>query len=403
MNTRVWLSHRARRVFLIVHLWLGLVIGLWFSLIGLSGSVLAWRSELSAMELRAKFPIEKPSFNAKMFPLADAIAIGTRPQAERPSVRPQAARADSAQQALNITIPTHRMPYYAVARGNVRRGPVTLIDPYSARVYSNVNTRETRVGTIQQFHQRLIAGARGYVANGFLNLLAIPLVLSGLWLWWPKNVAQLKARVQVKRGASLKRTLYDLHNVMGIYLYGILFVTTLTGAMLVYQHIAADGGLRAFLSEETSAPAARGAQRGGARGQEETPVVEIRGERLTPDSILEIARALRPNYELSRLQFPARTNQAIAVTFQKPFGLSNSETVFLDPYRGQIVNTATRDSGVDARGWTRLLHLGEFGGVLSKLVYTFAGLMPTGLFITGVWMWWNQKRKSLRTKKLSSN
>ncbi len=47
------------------------------------------------------------------------------------------------------------------------------------------------------------------------------------------------------------------------------------------------------------------------------------------------------------------------------------------------------------RAWTKVLHLGEFGGVFSKLLYTFAGLMPPGLFITGVLMWWRKKRAKM--------
>ena len=449
MNARVLLSHRARRVFIFIHLWLGLVIGLWFSLIGLSGSVLAWRSELTAMELRAKFPVEKPSANAPMISLSQAIAIG-KPQSQTP---PSEAPPS---EALTITIPNSRMPFYSVVQGRARRGQMTLIDPYSGRWHPAVNTRDTLTGTIQQFHQRLIAGARGYVANGFFNVLAVPLVLSGLWLWWPKNVAQLRARLQVKRGTSLKRKLYDLHNVMGIYLYGILFVTTLTGAMLVTQHIAADGGIRAFLSEETPAPTAnarggesrgenrgrgdrgearggagraagnargegersganrpvenraadhqtqttnaRGAEQRGGRGESEAPEVVVSGTRLSNEKILEIARGVRPQWELTRLQLPAQPNQAVAATFQKPSGFTNSETVYLDPYRGQIVTSAARDESFNVRSWTRLLHLGEFGGVLSKLLYTLTGLMPLGLFVTGVWMWANKKFRK-RTPK----
>ena len=384
MNSRVWLSHRARRVFIILHLWLGLILGLWFSLIGLSGSVLAWRSELGAMELRAKFPPQKPSANAPMIPLLQAIALGAPQRNGKP---------------LTVTIPTRRSPFYVVVQGKAKRGETTLINPYSGRVHPKVNTRQTRVGTIQQWHQRLIAGARGYVANGFFNALAIPLVLSGLWLWWPKNIAQLKARLQVKRGASFKRTLYNLHNVMGIYLYGILLVTTLTGAMLVVQHIAADGGLRAFLSAEDAPPAKSVAPK-PARDEDQTPEVKIGGARLADDEILQAARALRPQWELSRLQLPSRPNQAIAATFMKPFGFTNSETVFLDPYNGQKVSVPTKDAGFNVRGWTKILHLGEFGGVLSKLLYTLTGLMPTGLFVTGAWMWWNKKRKRLGATKV---
>jgi len=37
------------------------------------------------------------------------------------------------------------------------------------------------------------------------------------------------------------------------------------------------------------------------------------------------------------------------------------------------------------------LHRGTFGGLWSKLFYCLTGLMPLGLLITGVWMWWRKK------------
>ena len=45
-------SQRARTLFLIVHLWTGLALGLWLIMIGLTGSVLAWRSEFTGWEAR---------------------------------------------------------------------------------------------------------------------------------------------------------------------------------------------------------------------------------------------------------------------------------------------------------------------------------------------------------------
>lgn len=430
MKARVLLSHRARRIFFFIHLWTGLILGAWFALIGITGSVLAWRGELSGMELSRRFPIEK-SVGAKVIPLSAAIAAMKR-------ANPDA----SAKELATVTVPNSKNPFYSFSRGRNRATAQTiLVDPYSARVHPPVRMRTLTVGTIQQFHQRLISGAKGYVLNGFLNFLAIPLLLSGLWLWWPTRWKHLKAHLTIKRGASLKRTIYDLHNVMGIYLYVVLLATTVTGAMLVQQHISADGGLLTFLNEEQQESPPRGGpersggrergnqERGGresgrsertrpetaggremqgapaaGRREPEAPKVTPAGQPLAHDELVVRARSARPQYQLTRVQLPQKPDEALQLTYAKPTGLNLNETVFLNPYTGEELSGSGEGATPNRsplRTWTRTLHLGEFGGVFSKLIYTITGLMPLGLFVTGFMLWWRKKR--VKMKKAAMN
>jgi uncharacterized iron-regulated membrane protein len=400
MNTRVLFSHRARRVFFFIHLWMGLILGLWFALIGLSGSVLAWRFELQGMELARRFPLEKASAEQTIISVSQAIAA-------MKMANPNA----SSRELSTVTIPNSKMPFYSFSLGRNRATAQTvLIDPYSARVHPPVRMRTLVVGTIQQFHQRLIAGAKGYLFNGLLTVLAIPLLLSGLWLWWPTKLKHLKAHLTIKRGVSIKRTLYDLHNVMGIYLYLVLLVTTITGAMLVQQHVARDGGIANFLNEQEGPSQPRignnrraenraRTERGGRN--DEKPKVTPRGARLSGDAVLAAARQLRPQLELTRVTLPQKPDEVAQVTFIRPVGLVLNEDVFLNPYNGEEIKPSASEqreapNAAPAARWSRALHLGEFGGVLSKLIYTVTGLMPLGLFVTGFLLWFRKKRAKLR-------
>jgi uncharacterized iron-regulated membrane protein len=49
--------------------------------------------------------------------------------------------------------------------------------------------------------------------------------------------------------------------------------------------------------------------------------------------------------------------------------------------------------------WTHQLHHGEYGGVFSKAVYTLVGLLPFGLFFTGLTLW--ARKKISRASKLA--
>lgn len=386
MNSRVLLSHRARRIFIFLHLWLGLILGLWFSLIGVSGSVLAWRSELGAWELARRFPITTPAPGAKMLSLDAATAKLQR-----------AMPARDVSEVSTIAPPQTPTDAYKFTVGRSRRDTRTVvIDSYSGALLGVAAPRSGNVFLIQNFHQRLIAGTRGYVFNGLLTVLGIPLLLSGLWLWWPKNVKQLRARLTVKSGAPLHRRLYDLHNVLGIYLYGVLLITTVTGALLVKNHLQRDGlpkiieELKAGETPATPGKNARGKQARGAGN--DAPKVVASGQRLSNDALPDKARASLPNTQISKVSVPQKPDAPFATNYAVGAGFNTSRTLCLDPYSGAVLRS--KAPIVEANNVIRGLHLDDFGGVLIQILTTLTGLMPMGLFITGAWLWARKKFKN---------
>ena len=440
MNTRVLLSHRARRVFVWLHLWLGLGLGLWFSLIGISGSVLAWRVELGAWELSRRFPIATPAPGAQMLSLDAATA---KLRAALPDLDTNEISA--------IAPPQSASDSYKFTIGRDRRQARTVVlDSYTGTLIGTAAPRSGWVFTIQNFHQRLIAGLRGYVFNGLLTVLGIPLLLSGLWLWWPKNGKQLRARITVKSGAPLHRRLYDLHNVLGISLYGVLLVTTATGALLVKNHLQRDGlpqviaelkagetpptqGNRGEQArgeqargeqargeqargeqargeqargeqargEQARGEQARGEQArggaananrgGGARGDNDAPEVVPNGALLSNDVLLDKARDAANGAAITRVSLPRKPDEPFVANYAVATGFNAGRTLYLDPYSGAVMPSET--PAVEASNVIKSLHLGNFGGVWIKILYTLAGLMPLGLFVTGFWLWARKKFK----------
>lgn len=67
--------------------------------------------------------------------------------------------------------------------------------------------------------------------------------------------------------------------------------------------------------------------------------------------------------------------------------------ISIDPFQGRVLRVEA-----DARaGWaTRLLnlryplHIGVWGGFVSRVLHVFLGLTPALLFVSGFLMWWNR-------------
>lgn len=430
MSTRTSFAQRARSVFFVTHLWLGLTLGAWFVLLGVTGSVLAWREELSAAEIRRRFPVQRPSEDAAMISLAQATE----------AIRIAYPDLDLGQIAA-VTVPGARASAYGFTLGRDRRRARTiLVDPYRGQILGTAQPRSGMVATIQQLHTRLLGGIRSYVVNGLLTAIAVPLLLSGLWLWWPKTVSQMRVRLTLKRGAPLRRQMMDWHNMAGAYLYVVLFATTLTGALIVGNHVARDGLAQTWQELKTGGPPQGGpggpgreggrmqrgegqGQRGeqaaraggparegrpgqggpGGSGADSGPTVAVGKERLSPDALLQIARQAVPGYEITRVQLPQRPDQAFRASYSVTTGFATSRSLFLDPYTGKVLPSPAPDA--DYNAVVRGLHFGNFAGAPMKLIYTVTGLMPLGLFVTGLVMWWKRlasqraarARRALRT------
>jgi len=417
---------RARKLLVSVHRWIGLILGLWLVLVAVTGSLMAWRGEINAWEMQKRYPIVKPFAGAQVIPLSQAVLALKK-------AYPLLTDRDLAQ----VTVPTATQPFYSVAQGRGARRLNFVVDPYTGTVHRPINPRSLFMGTVNQLHTRLLSGFRGYVANGTLAIVGVLLLLSGIYIWWPTGTATLRQRLTVKRGVSLNRTFYELHNVLGVYVFPILLIVAATAPIMVGEHLLREGAddFRRNWATNGELPAGgerRGQQREGAgrngergggaarsgrlaetrggmaaRGGEgradapQGPKVVPAGERLSDDALLAIGRDAAGG-EVTRVRRPTEPDQAFQVSYVRPFGIARTGAVFVDPYRGTIIEGAEPEGGRRQHAfmlWSHQLHHGEFGGAFSKALYSLAGLMPLGLFITGLTLW--SRKKLSRLQKAS--
>lgn len=365
-------ARRLRRIFFFIHLWTGVILGLWFVMIGLTGSSLAW-PELIGAEMKAMFPYEKASANAPQIPLSQALAAIKKAQ---PDITPK--------ELSGVILPNYRFPFYIFTRNNKKfKFTLFLVDPYSGKVNPPRQVIDFTTGKLEQLHMNLVLQAKGLLANGIFSVFVLFLLLTGLWLWWPSTLRQLKLRLTLKRGAPLRRVLMDLHNIMGIYLYLILFVTTLTAILMVINDATHDG----------------------LEGPDPKPVmVQPHGKRLGDDALIARAHAALPRTNLLYLVRPIKPSDPYKIDFeQQGYGFLRSGTLWLNPYTGSIIKidrTSNAPAAKKNMALVESLHEGLYGGIWIKILYTLAGFMPLGLFISGLLMWWKRTRQKAKTRAI---
>jgi uncharacterized iron-regulated membrane protein len=375
------LSRRVRNAIFQIHLWLGLVLGLWFAYVGLTGSVLAWLPDLLPYEFNARFPYQR---QGPVIPPSQAMGAM---RAAYPEMKPA--------ELNTFTYPSgNGFGYYLWSppgRTGMDDDRFVPVDPYSGKVYPVTRVSELTLGFIAHSHSSLMLATKGLIASSVFMAFALVMLVTGIWVWWPSTMKLLRRRLIFVRGTPLIRKLYDLHNVMGIYLFIIVFVTTLTGLLGALDQLTGEGVEKA-IDRLVSAPA------------EAPPKIAATGDRLPIDSLFTLARHAIAPREIVFMHYPTTPDGAFSAAFRSTEGgLVSGGDITLDPYTGKVLSLEGDSEGSAGHMVMHLsndLHFGTFGGVWSKLLYTLAGLTPLGLFITGVWRWWI--RRSKRTERKAS-
>jgi len=355
-----------------LHKWLGLTLGLLFSLLGVTGSLLVFYPELELvtnLSLAARPPVSLVS-------PTQIVAALQRAEPERSGAwRIELPRSDAA--------PITARYYKPIETAHRGFSPLILtLDPTTLAVTSKRFWGEDFFTWIYDLHYSLLLGETGKTLLGITSLLILALLLSGLYLWWP-SPGGWKGALSIKSNAVWKRRVYDLHAKPGVYGLLLTATLTLTGLLLVVPgwftpSINAISPLsRLYQAKPPSTPA------------------ELR---ISADEALRIARERFPGADIRWIQTPT-PNQAVWRIQMHQTGEPNRRfprtNVWIDATSGQIL--AVRDPRQNTAGdtlmdWLHPLHNGEAFGLTGRIVVLLCGLLPLLALVTGFIRWRHKRR-----------
>ena len=89
------------------------------------------------------------------------------------------------------------------------------------------------VSTLIELHADLLGGSTGRRINGIGAIAVLVSALSGLVVWWP-GIRRWRRSLVVRRGAGWKRTIWDIHGVVGFWSAAFILVFAVSGIYLSY-------------------------------------------------------------------------------------------------------------------------------------------------------------------------
>jgi uncharacterized iron-regulated membrane protein len=373
----------ARKVWLKLHLWLGLTAGLVLASIGLTGSLLVFSGPLLKMELgRSHFAVDGPPVSS---PAVDQwIANVRRSYGDIDAI--DFINGPGASLSGEITA---RMVARTAGGGNVW----VNVDPYSGLPLGRYVWEDTYTSYIYGLHGALTTSmswrgvGRGVVA--WIGLAMIVSMATGLYLWWPRN-RNWRLAFSFKRGAHGRRRLIDLHNIFAVYLYLPLFILAFTGVYFVRSEWI-DPVISLVSVARTPAP--------DALARKSPP--GTCSEKTTPGQAVAVAQARFPATKLGLLSIPRQSDEPYVVELLLPgsFGLGGATQVLVERECPNILTVIDGNTTVLAEAFqttTRGLHHDLLLGRPGQALVFVSGLILPVSYLTGLLLWLDKRRNRTR-------
>lgn len=401
-----------------LHLWIGLVLGIYFAFMGLTGSALVFKTELHAALTPSLYRVDVPRAPAYM-PLDTLIDVfeKTHPGVDSFSVRlPLAADASEVFNYIpanppgwhGATINPYSPVAPPVAQGRHDRRE-WFIDPYSAKVLGEQLVGGTFFYVLHNLHAHLLLEGIGYTFHTYCVLFLLVLVISGLWLWWPstKNFRkQFKARTRVKFGASVKRIVVDLHNAAGFYALTVLLAIVVTATLHFWpaQASALISQVVRLLPKSNAGTDLPANVAVISNNDCASPVAAAR--LATYQEIVSSVAHAEPSLSVLEIDV-SRGNPVVLMGSRRAHmvaPLLTSVTVDACTARVKSVQSPrTLPADVGVANWIMTVHFGQWApGIayyLVRAIWCLAGLCPSILFLSGLMMYLNKRKAKQQVRR----
>ncbi|MGO9237055.1 MAG: PepSY-associated TM helix domain-containing protein [Methylocella sp.] len=386
-----------RHFFVWLHRWAGLLMTIFLILVGLTGSLLAFKSDLERLICPQIYATPRPGV-----PPLDLATLAERAEILVPKGRVVSVFLTEPDQALVAILP--------------REDPTTgkpyeldfvqlFVDPWSGEELGRRRFGDLSQGLINlmpfiyTLHYTLALGAPGAWVLGIVALvwtidcfigfyLTLPVSSGAFWQRW-------KPAWLVKWKASAYRLNFDLHRAGGLWVWPMLLIFAWSSVMLnlpsVYDWVT--GGVLDYLppSEQYTAT---------SPPPNEIPRLDFRAALSTGERLMA-EQATKYGFSVHRAVILYRDNGVYSYFAKSSRDIRDKAaltSINFDADTGALrsLNLPTgQHSGNTISAWLYALHMADVFGLAYRIFVCVLGLVIAMLSVTGVYIWWKKRKARL--------
>ncbi|MES2520431.1 MAG: PepSY-associated TM helix domain-containing protein [Bacteroidota bacterium] len=380
----------------IIHLWLGLSSGLIVTIISITGCIYVFEDELKLFFFKDKIYVDVP-FGGHKKPISELYKIAQATVGkEHPIQNIEIPIEANRSVTFRPTIKRNSKAYTYF--GELEYFKMVYMNPYTGKVIANEDVKFEFFRIVLALHRNLLLRKEiGSLITGIAVLIFVIILISGIVLWLPQNVAALKRRLsfQWKYTTKWKRKNYDLHNILGFYSSFFLLVIALTGLTWSFDWV------------ENSVAWVTNA---GAKTKKLKPVLS---DTLQPTrKVLPLDRMYsqvvkqNQNAEMFSINIPKEKKGVVNFWVYENEQLNYNRTQYqFDQYSAKLLMTNTfgdKNNGDKLKAMNYDIHTGRILSLSGKIIAFLASLISATLPITGFLIWLGKRNKSKKIIKIQS-
>ncbi|MCF0055996.1 PepSY domain-containing protein [Dyadobacter sp. CY356] len=390
-----------------LHLWVGLPSAIILFIMCLTGTIYAFRVDITHFLDTDKFTITPG--NRSLMPLASLTAkVEAEIKGKISNIQIPENKSEAWTFALNIPEKGEKKEAQQKDKTSRTAGKKEepklksvsyFVDPYNGKIIGDAQTSSfTFFATTLKIHRWLLLDKKiGGVISGTAALMMIFLQISGLILWFPAKIKSWKksqswsAGFKVKTDASFKRVNFDLHKTLGFYAFFFVTIMAITGPYFAFDWYK-EGFIKAMGVEKKENPVSK-VEENSIAVPLETVIANANNFYTYPGNI--------------RINMPSDSLGVYAVLKSQSgfFTLAAIDRVYFDQYSGSMVRLekySEKPFGEKITSSVKFIHTGELFGTFSKLLYFIACLLATSLPVSGFLIWYNRGKKKPEKVKTRS-
>lgn len=390
-----------RKIFRNIHLWLSVPFGILITLICFSGAALVFEKEVMELCHRELYFVKK--VEAAPLPMEQLMTKVAATLPDSVSVT-----------GVNISSDSERA--YQVTLSKPRRASM-YVDQYTGEIMGKYE-RAPFFNFMFRMHRWLLDSMKqdggifwGKMIVGTSTLMFVFVLISGIVVWWPRTRKALKNSLKIVANKGWRRFWYDLHVAGGMYALVFLLAMALTGLTWSFQwyrtgfyktfgvevqpsmghgnaaaNATAKGGKREESPEGRSGRPGNRSEKPEGRGEHSE---SREGRKRSPytnwQQVYEQLAEANPDYKLISV-----SDGSASVALPRFGNQRGTDRYKFNPRNGEITETTLYkdlDNSGKIRGWIYSVHVGSWGGMLTRILTFIAALVGASLPLTGYYLW----------------
>lgn len=392
-----------KKIFRKIHLWLSVPFGLIITLVCFSGAMLVFENEANEWFRRDLYYVE--TVKESPLPMDKLLEKVATTLTDSVSV-------------TGVSISSDPGRAYQVSLSKPRRASL-YVDQYTGEVKGK-SERSGFFMFMFRMHRWLLDSMNpgnegifwGKMIVGVSTLLLVFVLISGIVIWWPRTRKALKNSLKITATKGWRRFWYDLHVAGGMYALIFLLAMALTG--LTWSFPWYRTAFYKVFGVEVQQRAAQGHEQKSDAQKRDTKLAAHREKKREGNEVRKGERSRRPEnnhsdmysvtspfvywqeiYDKLRHQNPEYKQISISsgtasVSFNRFGNQRASDRYSFNTDNGEFTETSLyqhQDKSGKIRGWIYSVHVGNWGGMFTRILTFIAALLGAALPLTGYYLW----------------